>query len=420
MICKWKYNDTETVRAYLQNINAKLDSTDSSYLDVIHLVSEEVLLADKEFFNFIYKSNNLIAETQTEAMLEMIHLTGSRVNEPDPSLIETCLQQWNVIPKTEIAFDCTFGEWAKIVYSPENSLSPLLPLCDSFNLPGDKLGIEWHCIHIENVNNVNRTFFSTNNSTEVKMLDSITSEWVAISDSGIGLEFPTNTFVYGEIVNHHIQHSDTASSLALHIIDALVLNGQDIRSQPYSMRLELCKKFADAINNPSRFIKRPNGESIRSAAVCCKETFWLTDLIPEMEKFRNSWKKTQCGSRILGHSVQTFVGPKRFYPVNGLLFMRNFPKINDETNFNETFQCRQLWNWCRPEILSTVKIEETPADGNVYLSHFCDYMNRTIAQDFVTSNWRLDKNRQRMQPSRYSSNRGGGRGGAKGGRGFKK
>lgn len=404
---------------YLENVNAKLNSIESSYLDVIHLVSEEVLLADKEFFNFIYTSNNLIAESQTEAMLQMLQVKSDQPIYNDPSLIEQCLQQWNVIPKTEIAFDCTFGQWAEIVYSPENSLSQLLPLRDSFNLPGDKLANEWHCVRIENINNIYRTFFSSKNSTEVKMLHSLTSEWIAIPNIGVGLEFPTNTFVYGELVNHHVRNADT--TFAFHIIDGLVLNGQDIRSHPYSMRLELCKKFADAINNPSRFMKIPNGENVRSAAVCCKETFLLKDLIPEMDKIRNSLKTTQSGSKIRGHNVQTFIGPKCFYPVNGLLFLRNFPTINNETNFNETFQCRQLWNWCQPDILSIVNIEETPADGNVYLSHFCKYMNRTIVKDCVSSKWRLDKNKQQT-PSRYTSNRGGGRSGAqgRGGRGFKK
>lgn len=389
---------------YLEGINAKLNSTESGYADVTHLVPEEMLLSDNEFFNFIYRSNNLIAESQTEAMLEMLQLKSDHVvEEPDQSLIETCLEQWNVIPKTETVFDCTFGQWAKIVYSPENMLSPQLPLCESFNLPGDKLGNDWHCIRIENVGNDNRTFFSTKNSAEVKMFDPISSEWIDVPD--IGLEFPTNTFLYGEIVNHHVQRSDTASSPGFHIIDGLVLNGQDIRSYPFLMRLDLCKKFADAINNPSRFVKTGNGENVRSAAVNCKETFPLKDLIPEMEKFRGSWKTTHSGSKVLGYNVQTVIGPKRFYAVNGLLFLRNFPKINDETNFNETFQCRQLWNWCRPDILKTVDIEKTPDDGNLYLSHFCDYMNRRIEQDSENENWR-NKNRQPI-PSRYSSNRGG-------------
>lgn len=415
MICKWKYADTHNVRSYLEGINAKLNSTKSSYLDVINLVSEEVLLGDEEFFSFIYRSNNSIAEAQTEAMVEMVELKSNRVvNSHDQSLIETCLQQWNVVPKTDVAFDCTFGQWAKIVYSPENSISPLLPLCDSFNLPGDKLANEWHCIRIENISNDNRTFFSTKNSTEVKMLDPISSEWLAVPD--IGLEFPANTFLYGEIVNHHVHHSDTGSSHGFHIIDGLVLNGQDIRMHPFSMRLELCKKFADAINNPSRFINAQNGGKIRSAAVNCVETFLLKDLIPEMDKFRKSWKTIPSGSKVLGHNVHTFVGPKRFYPVNGLLFLRNFAKISDETNFNETFQCRQIWTWSQPDILNIVDIEKTPDDGHVYLSHFCEYMGRSVGEDFEASSWR-NKNRQ-PTPSRYAGHRGGARG--RSARGFKK
>ncbi len=129
LICKWKYHDTENVRRYLEDVNTKLNAANRKDLDIIHLVSEDVMLNDVEFFNFIYKSNNFIAESQTEAMIEMLQLTESHkaVSSPDSLLVEICLEHWNVLPKSEIVFDCTFGRWAEIVHSPENQLSPLLP-----------------------------------------------------------------------------------------------------------------------------------------------------------------------------------------------------------------------------------------------------------------------------------------------------
>lgn len=394
---------------YLEEVNAKLNSTEN--LDVLSLVPEDVLLNDTEFFNFVYKSNNFLAETQTEAMLQMMNLSGGDSPSSDPSLVETCLEYWNVLPKTDAIFDCTFGEWANFVYFPENLLSPLIPLCESFGLPGDRLANEWHCVHVANVGNEKRTFFSTNDSTDVKMWDPIASDW-STAPPHFGLKFPKNTFVYGEIVDHHMSNATT--SYGFHIIDGLVLNGQDIRGIPYLKRLELCKKFAEAITNASSFISTGNGESVRAATVNCKETIALKDLIPEMEKFRGSWKSIQSGAKVLGHYVQTFVGPKRFYAVNGLLFLRNLPNVMDETNFNETFRSRQLWNWSRPDTLDADEMAKTPADGNVYLSHFCEYMNRSVTCGAL--NWR-NKNRPQI-PSRYSNNRG--RGGARGRTNFKK
>lgn len=414
LICKWKRHDTEAVRIYLEKLNNHFNSPSDSYnLDIVGLVPEEILLNDKEFFNFIYKSNNAIAVKQTEAMLQMVHLENLKADPADPSLIEACLQKWNVLPKDDAVFDCTYGQWAKIVHTPESLLTPELPLSDSFNLPGEKLASEWHCVRIENVHNEKRTFYSSTDSTNVMWLDPITSEWIPVK-SNVGLDFPKNTFVYGELVTHHIHHSDTQPSEGFHIIDAMVLNGQDIRHHPYSMRLELCKKFANAINNPSRFVKTENGKSVKAAAVNCKQTFLLKDLIPELESFRRSWKTTQCDAKILGQNVETFIGPKRFYAVKGLLFLRNFPKISEETNFNETFQCRQVWSWGRPDTLNVVDITKTPTDGNVYLSHFCEYMNRGVADGYVPS-WR-GGNKSQM-PSRYSNNRGGtgGRGRGKSG-----
>lgn len=410
LICKWKYVDTENVRVYLEEINTKMNTMESEEIDIIHLVSEEVMLNDKAFYSFIYKSNNSIAERQTAAMNKMLRLTDDYVADSlDPSLIEKCLQQWNVLPK--IDSDCTFSKLENIVYSPENSLSPLLPLCDSFNLSGDKLGNEWHYVRIENVANDKRTFFASSISTDVKMLDPITSEWLSVPD--IVLEFPSNTILYGEIVYHHTSHSDNTSPHGFHIIDGLLLNGQDIRSNPFSVRLELCEKFANAINNPSRFVKNRNGKSVRSAAIYCKEIFLLKDLVTEMENFRKSWKSTQNGTKVLGHNVQNFIGPKRFYQVNGLLFLRQFSKITNETNFYETFKCRQLWCWSRPEILNTVDINKTPVDQCVYLSHFCEYMNKTIGPGY--SNWR-DHSRRGMSSGPNIAGRGRGRGQ----RGFKR
>lgn len=402
---------------YLEEVNRKLNSTEN--LDVLSLVPEDVLLNDIEFFNFLCKSNNSIAEIQTEAMLQMTNLTSKSSDcLSDPSLVQTCLEYWNVVPKTDIVFDCTFGEWAKFVHYPENLLSPLLPLRESFGLPGEKLANEWHCIRVENISNENRTFFQTNSSSEVKMWDPISTDWTIVPPQ-FGLKFPSNTFLYGEIVNHHVQNSQSNARASFglygfHIIDGSVLNGEDIRGHPYLVRLELCKKFADAINNPSSFIRTGDGENTRTATIICKEVFPLKNLIPEMEKFSGSWKSIPSGSKVLGHQVHTYIGPKRFYAVNGLLFLQNYPNIKDETNFNETFRTRQLWNWFQHDTLSTVDIAKTPADGNVYLSHFCEYMNRSV--NFGAINWR-DKNRAHI-PSRYSNNRG--RGGARGRTGFKK
>ncbi|XP_027732043.1 cap-specific mRNA (nucleoside-2'-O-)-methyltransferase 1 isoform X1 [Vombatus ursinus] len=83
-------------------------------------------------------------------------------------------------------------------------------------------------------------------------------------------ELPRDTLLSVEIV-HELKGEGKAQRKisAIHILDALVLNGQDIREQHFNQRIQLAEKFVKAVSKPSR----PDMNPIR-----VKEVYRLEDM----------------------------------------------------------------------------------------------------------------------------------------------
>ena len=61
IVCKWKREDATSVEQYMWHINKQLDAFSGALCDddVTSIVPLELMEGDKEFFNYIYESNNV-------------------------------------------------------------------------------------------------------------------------------------------------------------------------------------------------------------------------------------------------------------------------------------------------------------------------------------------------------------------------
>jgi hypothetical protein len=75
--------------------------------------------------------------------------------------------------------------------------------------------------------------------------------WEVISVDNV--ELADHTLVYGDIVDEITQLDGKQLIVtAFHIIDGVVLGNKDIRALPYNERIDMCTKFAKAMDKTAR------------------------------------------------------------------------------------------------------------------------------------------------------------------------
>ena len=97
-----------------------------------------------------------------------------------------------------------------------------------------------------------RTFFVGLGRTRVFMLDKSSGYWKRVEDQN-KFELSANTLVYGELVREYRgEGKSQRKAVAMHIIDALFLGGEDMRGLHFVARHEQLNLFVAVINKFSR------------------------------------------------------------------------------------------------------------------------------------------------------------------------
>lgn len=174
----------------------------------------------------------------------------------------------------------------------------------------------------------------------------------------------------------------------LHIIDAIVLGGVDIRQKPLSVRNKICQKFAKALEKPHACNAASQNTPIR-----CKRLFKLTELDSFFDRL--SPRRLKDGLEKLGYDIRTPNGALQFHIPRGLLLMNEvrsdkmtvfsssqnrlyyYDKQSKEGKFPEqlseadmyassknTFTKRLLWKWDRKEQIFET-IDESRREPNI-------------------------------------------------------
>ncbi|ODN01402.1 Cap-specific mRNA (nucleoside-2'-O-)-methyltransferase 1 [Orchesella cincta] len=220
LVCKWKKPDTDGIASYLNSCHALLWSwTEQQSIldwkeDIIELVPLKILKENTEFYNYIVQSNNAIARKQIKSLKKMV-LFSQDPNLEDPrkeSIRRKCFDYWK-IPES----------------CKKNSLPPMG--ADKFfkNLLGT-------------------THSGAMGRDRIYRLDG--KNWTFLREK---LELCKNTLVFGEFVDEiHGKKPSQKIVRTFHIVDALVLGGKDVRALHYTQRHEVCVKFAQSMNKPSR------------------------------------------------------------------------------------------------------------------------------------------------------------------------
>lgn len=387
LICKWKRSNTDHIRKFLFEINRVMFENQGSQIDTLELVPYSILQEDEKFFNYICESNNTIGRNQVVGLLKIAAYCK------DTTLKETrqvdfhkdSLNLW-VIPQgmrkappkksPDQLFKELMGSWME---QKEFLSSAERPLTQETKLPEKFRDLtDWHFIPLDVIENTGkniRTFFLSKGNRDIyKYCDN--KAWQLITD--VCIEMAPNTLIYGEIAKELTGEGLKQTVVhALHIIDAMVLGGTDIRSLPFLKRMQICEKFAAALNKPSKLIAGRDGHSqVMLAPIRCKRSFPFSELRTFFGRL--DLYKLKDGKQRLGLPLRNLIGDERFFVPRGILLfnvlkpnlMRSVDRATSKScfidmanknmkffletmpdkdciyaSFKTTFSGRYLWKW---------------------------------------------------------------------------
>ncbi|PZC81438.1 hypothetical protein B5X24_HaOG212643 [Helicoverpa armigera] len=269
LICFWKRLGTEPAEQHLAYVNSLLWSNAERNGDVTQLVPLSVLKEDKNFFEYVYKSNCLLGERQIQNLLKIARYSKDK-NLKDGStqaeMKEQCLALWKLPDSVRTqpdrrGHDDTLSAIRSLIKKPAADSHSLYSFKSNvLNKPPDYLENPADLkTYFKNVYDWNFMFLSSGKNSpdlrifigcggkQVFQLES--NSWRNVID--LHLTLPAKTLLYGEVVKEYRgQGNNQIYSKSLHIIDALMLGGVDISGDTLSERINQCNLFCTALNKP--------------------------------------------------------------------------------------------------------------------------------------------------------------------------
>ena len=295
-------------------------------LDVLEMTPMNVMQGDREFFDYIYNSNNNIGKNQIVGLLKIaaychdVDLVETKQSE----IRKTCLQLWNLpdenrkkpIMKSNENYCAQLLEakWLKekFIAAPERSLESLEVVRGFLHSV-----LDWYFVGVDDIakSSKNRTFFMSRGRFDVLMYNMLTNLWEPMHERT--LEMSGETLVYGEIVKELIgENRSSVASQALHIIDGIILGGKDVRHLPLVERNSMCQKFARSLAKPSQCTDN------KSMPIRCKRLFKLTDIESFFECLNP--RRLKDGTEKMGYDIgrnSSNNNSSRFHIPRGLLML---------------------------------------------------------------------------------------------------
>ncbi|CAM4677030.1 unnamed protein product [Leuciscus chuanchicus] len=253
VVCKGLKPGTDAVREYMFTINLKLNQFRDSDRDVTEVVPLDIIKGDTDFFQFMINSNESHCAVQIKALAK-IHAYVR-----DTTLFETkqadirkeCLKLWEVPDKARVTHPSSdpkakFYELMK--GSEMDSFNSRPTALNSGNLDKLQHVLDYRCI----VGGGEQLFLLGLGRSQIYTWDGKAPlRWKKLEN--FKLELPRDTLLSVEIVQELKGEGKAQRRInAVHILDALVLNGTDVRDQHFNPRIQMAEKFVKAVSKPSR------------------------------------------------------------------------------------------------------------------------------------------------------------------------
>lgn len=383
LIGKYKKMNTDTIRDYLCRINQTIwdndKKTDEISDDCIEVVPYDIMKEDQNFCNYLYESNNTIGQSQVNSLLRIVAYCNytNLIELRREKIRRKCLEAWmlpneqqNAVSKSiDETFIKLMKNWLSVkefMMFSGNKLSKDAELSRIFHSRSD-----WFFVPVDSAEESGtnmRTFFMSCGGYDVWYYSS-NGMWKHLQN--IALEISGNTLIYGDIVIE--LNAEEKPITALHIIDGMVLGGQDIRHLPLHERFRMCERFANSLNKPSTLVMRNYGDKyIASSPITCKKFYPMNDFRQFFEQLCS--RTLTNGRQRLGLTVKDSLGVDRWYAPRGILFMNDM-KPNIGRAFSKTFQKDYFYDRSTRKTFFLDQIEDAKS---IYASFKTTFVNRHL------------------------------------------
>nr|XP_057913509.1 cap-specific mRNA (nucleoside-2'-O-)-methyltransferase 1 [Doryrhamphus excisus]XP_057913510.1 cap-specific mRNA (nucleoside-2'-O-)-methyltransferase 1 [Doryrhamphus excisus]XP_057913511.1 cap-specific mRNA (nucleoside-2'-O-)-methyltransferase 1 [Doryrhamphus excisus]XP_057913512.1 cap-specific mRNA (nucleoside-2'-O-)-methyltransferase 1 [Doryrhamphus excisus] len=272
VVCRGLKPGSDAVREYMFKVNLKLQQLKNTDTDVTAVVPLSIIKEDTDFYHFMVNSNESLCAVQIKALAK-IH---AFVNNPElsemrqASIRKECLKLWGVPDEARVApaFCDPKSKFYELMKNNaanafKNTTMPLnsSTLCRLSHI------MDHCCI----VGGGEQLFLLALGKSQIYTWDcKMPLRWKKLEN--FKLELPRDTLLTVEIVQELKGEGKAQRRInAVHVMDAIVLNGTDVRDQDFKRRIQLVEMFVKAVAKPSR----PDMNPIR-----VKEVYRLA----EMEK----------------------------------------------------------------------------------------------------------------------------------------
>lgn len=307
------------------DINKELWKRKDADLDILELVPLAIMQQDRDFFDYIVSSNNIIGKNQIVGLMKIAaYCHNPELQEARQAEIrKECLLLWKLPDKSrrkpitrsseQVCAQLLEAKWLKEKFmdAPEKQLESMDHVTKQIHSV-----LDWHFVGVDDIvkSSKSRTFFMSRGRFDVLIYNMANNIWEPIND----IELSADTLIYGEIVKELIgDYRSQVSAQALHIIDGIILGGKDIRHLPLPERNVMCQKFAKALTKPPQC-----SETSKSMPIRCKKLFKLTEIDSFFEHLKP--RRLKDGSEKMGYDISrtnSNAQTNRFHIPRGLLLL---------------------------------------------------------------------------------------------------
>lgn len=255
IVCRDLKPGSDAVRDYMFKVNLKLNQLRNTDRDVIEVVPINIIKEDTDFYQFMVNSNERLCAVQIKALAKIhafvVDPTLSESRQAD--IRKECLKLWSVPDKARVAPASSdprlkFQELLKLQNADLEAFQSKPTVLNSNTLEKLRHVLDHRCI----VGGGEQIFLLALGKSQIYTWDGkMPLRWKKLEN--FKLELPRDTLLSVEIVQELKGEGKAQRRInAVHVMDALVLNGTDVRDQHFNQRIQMAEKFVKAVAKPSR------------------------------------------------------------------------------------------------------------------------------------------------------------------------
>ncbi|XP_068609863.1 cap-specific mRNA (nucleoside-2'-O-)-methyltransferase 1 [Brachionichthys hirsutus] len=258
VVCRGLKPGSDAVREYMFRVNLKMNQLRNTDADVTDVVPLSIVKEDADFYQYMVNSNERLCAVQIKALAKIqAFVVDPTLSEPRQADIrKECLKLWRVPDKARVApasADPKSKFYELVKNSDVETLQSKLTPLNSSTLEKLRHVLDHRCI----VGGGEQVFLLGLGKSQIYTWDGkMPLRWKKLEN--FKLELPRDTLLSVEIIQELKGEGKAQRRInAVHVMDALVLNGTDVRDKHFNQRIQMAEKFVKAVAKPSRTDMNP-------------------------------------------------------------------------------------------------------------------------------------------------------------------